>query len=100
MDTRQVNSTTRGLWLIYLTAGILVVVAYYLAVRSDGPPLLRVALYCLVSVSAAVAVLVGCARNLPDMRARLPWMVLGFSQVVYAVADICFYTSHNVSIHG
>jgi len=96
MDTRQVNSTTRGLWLIYLTAGILVVVAYYLAVWAGGPPLLRVALYCLVSVSAGVAVLVGCARNLPDKRARLPWMVLGFSQIVYAVADICFYTSHNI----
>jgi two-component system cell cycle response regulator len=96
MDTRLVNRAAGALWLTYLAAGILVVGGYYLAVQSGGPAALRVALYCLVSVSAAVAVFVGCVRNLPPGRARLPWIVLGFSQVVYAVADICFYVSHNI----
>ncbi|HEX4724214.1 MAG TPA: diguanylate cyclase [Pseudonocardiaceae bacterium] len=96
MDTRQVNRAARGLWLAYLAAGVFVVVGYYLAVWAGGPAILRVLLYCLVSASAAAAVLVGCARNLPATRARLPWLILGCSQVVYAIADICFYVSHNI----
>lgn len=96
MDTRQVNKATSGLWLIYLAAGIFLVVGYYLAVRLGAPAGVRVALYCTVSASAAAAVLVGCARNLAAGRQRLPWVVLGCSQVVYAVADVCFYVSHNI----
>jgi len=96
MGTRQVNRAVGRLWLTYLAAGILVVVGYYLAVRTGAPAVLRVVLYCVVSTSAAVAVFVGCMRNLPATRARLPWLILGFSQVVYAVADACFYVSHNI----
>lgn len=96
MDTRQVNKAAGALWLAYLATGILVVGGYYLAVQTGAPAPLRVALYCLVSFSAAVGVFVGCVRNLPAGRARRPWLVLGFSQVVYAIADICFYVSHNI----
>jgi diguanylate cyclase (GGDEF)-like protein len=97
MDTRKVDRTTRDRWWpAYLTAGALVVVAYFFAVRLGASADLRVSLYCLVSASAAVVVLVGAFRNLPPGRARLPWLFLGASQVVYATADICFYVAHNV----
>lgn len=96
MDTRQVSRTPGGLWVAYLVAGILAVTAYYVAVHLHAPPPLLVVLYCLVSSSAAVAVLFGCMRNLPAGRERWPWLFLGFSQVVYASADICFYVAHNI----
>jgi diguanylate cyclase (GGDEF)-like protein len=96
MDTRQVHRTPQGLWVAYLITGILVVTGYYFAVHLHAPPPVRVLLYCLVSASAAVAVIVGCVRNLPAGRARLPWLFLGLSQVVYATADICFYVAHNI----
>jgi diguanylate cyclase (GGDEF)-like protein len=83
-------------WILYLIGGVLVVGGYYLATRLDTPPVVRVTLYCLVSVSSAAAVLIGCWRGLPRGKPRVPWLFLGFSQVVYAVADICFYVSHNV----
>src|ERR1700753_2565903 len=96
MDTRQDHRTRGGLWIAYLATGVLVVAGYYLAVRMHAPAPLRVALYCCVSASAAVAVLFGAIRNLPAGRARLPWLVLGGSQVVYAIADLCFYIAHNI----
>lgn len=96
MDTRQVHRTPGGLWVAYLATGILVVTGYYFAVHLHAPPVVLVVLYCLVSASAAVAVLAGCIRNLPPGHARLPWLFLGFSQVVYASADICFYVAHNI----
>jgi two-component system cell cycle response regulator len=96
MDTRQADRTNRGWWLVYLSAGILVVVAYFVAVSVTAPAMVRISLYCLVSASAAVAVLVGALQNLPPGSARTPWLFLGASQVVYATADICFYVAHNV----
>jgi two-component system cell cycle response regulator len=96
MDTRQVRRTPGGVWVAYLVTGILVVAGYYVAVHLHAPPPVRVLLYCLVSASAAVAVAVGCVRNLPAGRARLPWLFIGCSQVVYATADICFYVAHNI----
>jgi diguanylate cyclase (GGDEF)-like protein len=83
---------TRRWWLAYLVSGVLVVLAYYLALRLHAPPFVGVVLYCLVSASAAAAVL----TNLPSGPARLPWLFLGFSQFVYAAADACFYVSHNI----
>lgn len=96
MDTRQVRRAVSGWWLAYLTAGFVVVVAYFLTVRLAAPADVRISLYCLVSASAAAAVLVGALRNLPAGSARTPWLFLGASQVVYATADICFYVAHNV----
>ncbi|MCU1682834.1 MAG: diguanylate cyclase [Amycolatopsis sp.] len=96
MGTRQAHRATGGWWLAYLTAGVLVIVAYYVSVEVRALPVVRVVLYCAVSASAALAVLVGCLYNLPPGRARLPWLVLGCSQVVYAVADVFFYVSHNI----
>ena len=95
MDTRQARRTPDKAWVAYLVTGVVVVIAYYAAVRLGAPAVVRVALYCMVSVSAAVAVLSG-VRNLPAGRIRLPWLFLGASQVVYACADICFYVAHNI----
>ncbi|HEX3647090.1 MAG TPA: diguanylate cyclase [Pseudonocardiaceae bacterium] len=83
------------LWLAYFVAGFFLILAYYSAVWLRGPAPLAVALYCLVSASAAVAVLGGAIKYL-NRDTRLPWLVLGLSQVVYASADICFYVSHNI----
>lgn len=96
MGRRQERRVNGGWWLAYLAAGIVVVAAYYVAVHLRAQPVVRVTLYCSVSASAAVAVLVGCVYNLKAGRSRLPWLFLGFSQVVYAAADICFYVSHNI----
>ena len=96
MDTRQDRRTPGGSWVVYLATGLLVVVAYYITVELHAPPTVRITLYCLVSASAAVAVLGGAIRNVPAGRARLPWLFLGASQVVYASADICFYVAHNI----
>jgi two-component system cell cycle response regulator len=96
MDTRQDHRTPGRLWVVYLATGVFVVAAYYLTVRLHAPATLRITLYCLVSASAAVAVLGGAIRNLPAGRARLPWLFLGASQIVYAIADICFYVAHDI----
>ncbi|HEX3779412.1 MAG TPA: diguanylate cyclase [Pseudonocardiaceae bacterium] len=96
MDTRQGHRAVGGWWLGYLAAGAVVIACYYFAVGLQAPAVVRVVLYCLVSASAAVAVLVGCLRNLSSSRSRLPWLILGCSQLIYATADICFYTAHNI----
>lgn len=80
------------LWLIYLIAGAAVVAIYYLVVTLDLNPVLRVVVYCIASVSSAVAVFAGCALHRP--KAMLPWLLLGLSLSVYAVADTTFYITH------
>ncbi|AXB43102.1 diguanylate cyclase [Amycolatopsis albispora] len=92
MEKRRSGSRGGRLWVGYLLAGGLTVAAYYTTVRTGGPPALRVTLYCLVSASAAAAVLFGCVRNRP--RSWLPWVLLGLSQVIYAAADANFYVTH------
>ncbi|OZM72286.1 diguanylate cyclase [Amycolatopsis antarctica] len=82
------------MWIGYLIGGVAAVCAYYTSVLADAPPVVRVTLYCLVSASAAIAVLCGCLRNRP--RSPLPWILIGLSQVVYAVADCYFYIAHFV----
>src|SRR5262249_21925437 len=51
----------------------------------------RVIVYCATSASAAVAVVAMVLRPAPQ---RLPWLLLGLAQVVYAVADTTFYVLH------
>src|SRR3954453_9798513 len=72
-------------WLGYLAAGAVAIVGYYLiSAQGTGVPT-RVAVYCLVSGSAALAVLCGVLVHRP--RPALPWLLLGASQVVYCAAD-------------
>lgn len=96
MVSRQGPAAADRLWLGYLMAGALVVAGYYLALALGAPPVVGVLLYLAVSTSGAVMVFVGCARNQPPHRLRLPWILLGTGQAVYAAADACFYVAHDL----
>lgn len=81
-------------WVSYLAVGAVLIGVYYaMPVWIDGVPI-RLILYCTLSMSAAVAVGWGLARYRP--RPALPWLLLGLSQAVYAIADLTFYVSHYV----
>jgi diguanylate cyclase (GGDEF)-like protein len=81
-------------WAVYLATGLVAVVAYYVVSALDAPALARVMLYTAISASSAIAVLYGCHRYRP--KPLLPWLLLGFGQVIYAAADTSFYVSHYV----
>ncbi|GAA1978738.1 diguanylate cyclase [Amycolatopsis minnesotensis] len=81
-------------WSAYLIAGVLVTALYYVVVSLGLNAIISVTLYCLVSASSAVAVLVSTARGRTAPRA--PWLFVGVSQLVYAAADSVFYVSHFV----
>ncbi|WP_162233173.1 diguanylate cyclase [Protofrankia sp. BMG5.30] len=70
-------------WLLYLTAGTVLVIGYWLTPVGDTG---RAALYCLIGVSSVVAVLIGVVRFRPTP--RLPWLLLGAGQVVYVIAGM------------
>ncbi len=76
-------------WLGYLLVGLAAIVCYYLVPAHAGGQAVRVILYCAVSISAAVAI--GYAVRRGWARPRLPWLLLGASQLVYAVGDCTFY---------
>jgi diguanylate cyclase (GGDEF)-like protein len=96
MVSRRGRAAVDRLWLGYLLAGVLVVAGYYFALALGAPPVVGVVLYLSVSASGAVMVFVGCARNQPRRRLRLPWLLLGTGQAVYAAADTVFYVSHDL----
>jgi two-component system cell cycle response regulator len=96
MVSRRGLMAADRVWLGYLVAGVLVVAGYYVALASHAPAAVGVVLYLLVSASAAVMVFVGCARNQPRRRLRLPWLLLGIGQAVYAAADTAFYVAHDL----
>ncbi len=85
--------TGRLAWL-YLASGLVVMAGYYLALSLDAPPIARVLLYSAVSTSSAIAVLYGCYRYRPTP--VLPWLLLGFAEVIYAAADTSFYMTHYI----
>jgi diguanylate cyclase (GGDEF)-like protein len=74
--------------------GLIVVVAYFVALSMNAPALLRVLLYSMVSTSSAFAVLYGCYRHRP--KPMLPWLLLGIGELIYAAADTSFYVSHYI----
>ena len=88
-------STGRWAWAAYLGFGFVVIVAYYVALSLDAPPIARVLLYSMVSTSSAVAVLYGCYRYRP--KPMLPWLMLGLGEAVYAAADTSFYVTHYIA---
>jgi two-component system, cell cycle response regulator len=69
-------------WTIYLLAGSVAICCYYGVAGGQGPAqrLAEVVLYCAVSLSAAVALIVGQRRHLTTRRA--PWLLLAGAQVV------------------
>jgi len=77
----------------YIVSGAVIVAIFFLV---PGGPAgyfapVKVALYCLISVSATVAIAVGVIRFRPDKRG--PWLLLLLSQGVCAAGDITFYGS-------
>jgi two-component system cell cycle response regulator len=72
----------------------LAVGCYYLLPDEGGSRVARVVIYCLVSASGAAAIFAGIRLRRPSP--RLPWVLLGLGQVVYAAADTTFYVSHDV----
>ncbi|MGH3758389.1 diguanylate cyclase [Actinophytocola sp.] len=85
---------SRWAWAAYLAFGLLVVVAYYVALAMNAPALARVLLYSMVSTSSAIAVMYGCYRYRP--KPMLPWLLLGFGELIYAAADTSFYVTHYI----
>jgi two-component system cell cycle response regulator len=84
----------RAGWRAYLVAGFALTTGYYLLPQHGVAAVVRVVAYCAISASAAVAVALGVRRHRP--RPRLPWLLLGLSQVVYASGDTTFYIAHYV----
>ena len=84
-----------GPWA-YIAGGAVIAAIYYLIPGGHGGHLVgvKVAFYCLLSVSAVVAISVGVIRFRPDNRA--PWLLLLLSQAVYAAGDITFYVRHDL----
>ena len=74
----------------------MVIMAYYLVPAVSLLPAWtpKLVLYVGLSVSAAVAILVGVRRHNPPQ--RRPWYLLAASQFVYASADATFYIAHDV----
>jgi two-component system cell cycle response regulator len=95
VPTKAKLRTVAGpLWLVYLLCGSALIGAYYLMPRDRVGCLIRVGTYCVVSASAVVAVWLGVRRHQP--RPKLPWLLLGASQLVYFAADATFYFAHYV----
>jgi two-component system cell cycle response regulator len=76
----------------YVGLGAVAAVLYFRApgLSVDG----RLPLYLAVSLSAAVAILVGVRRYRPER--PLPWLLFAASQLVYFTADCTFYTYHDI----
>ena len=83
-------------WLRYVLAGAVVIVCYrFITLRPSSPMhVVKVALYCSVSFSAAVALIVGTMWHRPAPRA--PWFWLVGSQLIYFAADTTFYVRHDL----
>jgi two-component system, cell cycle response regulator len=80
----------------YLAVGAVVVVGYFL-LPGVGPLATRavkVAAYCAVSLSSALALIVGIAWHRP--RHPAPWWLLAASQVIYASADVTFFVRQDL----
>lgn len=87
-------------WLLYLLCGSGGILAYYLMPATPQWQWLRVVTYCALSASAAPALFYGIAQHKPS--ARLPWLMIAASQIIYAVADTSFYIAHvllNITIY-
>jgi two-component system cell cycle response regulator len=70
----------------YVVGTLLAITAYYLV---PGGPVPRIALYCAVDLSSALAILWGVRRHRPVH--RLPWLLLAVAQLSFVAADGVFY---------
>ena len=81
-------------WLFYVMFGSAAALAYYALPSDGGWGPVRVVVYCLTSASTVPAIAFGLRRHRPST--RLPWLLIGAGQFVYALADAAFYTAHLV----
>lgn len=81
-------------WVIYLTVGSVVAALYGFLPHGGTAGIGRVVVYTAITLSAAVAVGVGVARNRPAQ--RLPWLLLAAGQVMFAAGDAAFYVANDV----
>jgi two-component system cell cycle response regulator len=92
-------SGTRVAWrrrapFLYIAAGSFVLLAYYLAPTAGTDADWKVALYCLLSASAAVAIVAGILVLRPAR--PLPWLLVLANQVIYASADATYFVRHDL----
>jgi signal transduction histidine kinase len=83
-------------WIWYVVAGSAASLVYLAIPGSIPLPALvpRLLLYQGVSASAVVALVVGVRRHNPSN--LLPWYLLIAGQVIYLLADLTFYTLHDL----
>jgi two-component system, cell cycle response regulator len=79
---------------IYMGTGAALLIAYSLVPASGSAAVWKVALYCVVSGSAAGAVLAGILIHRPTR--PLPWLFVLANQVVYAAGDVTYYVRHDL----
>jgi signal transduction histidine kinase len=76
---------------LYIAGGALGIAAFYFVGLPGLPSWApKIAFSAGVSLSAAIAILVGVRRNRPAY--RTPWLLIAASQFVYLAADLTFYT--------
>jgi len=86
---------SRSLPLLYVIGGLLVLAGYYLVPsRTGGLDVWKVTLYCLVSASAAGAILIGIRLNRPAR--PFAWYLVFVSQATYAAGDVTFYVRNDL----
>jgi two-component system cell cycle response regulator len=81
-------------WLWYAGFGGAALTGYVLLTHLPVPAIVPVLWYTAISVSGAVALVLGVRRHRP-LR-RLPWYLLAGGQALYASADFCFYLMRSV----
>ncbi len=81
-------------WGAYLLVGLVAIIGYFVVPGHGHGTLVQGFIYCAVSASAAVAV--GYSVHRGWARPRLPWLLIGAAQVIYAVADCTFYFEYDV----
>jgi diguanylate cyclase (GGDEF)-like protein/PAS domain S-box-containing protein len=83
-------------WWLYIAGGVAVVAAYFAVPQHASlfEQIAKVILYCTVSGSAAVAIIIGVRRHRPAQ--PLPWVLLLANQFVYFAADVSFYVRHDL----
>jgi len=94
--SRHAHRPQQPLWVRYLAAGAGVALVYLLLpslgpVPSWAPKLV---LYGSVSASAVAALVVGTNRYRPGN--VTPWRLLTIGQLVYLLADLTFYSLHDI----
>jgi diguanylate cyclase len=78
----QYPSRYPRLWLAYLMAGCLAVVAYYLVPEGPG----RTAIYQLLGLASATALILGPRLHHPAR--RLAWYLMGIGMLIWSIADL------------